>query len=80
MGHYATVGQASSFAQEHEAPCLGDLSDPAQSAFAAYEAGVDDVFIIDATGLVQYRLTVGVLDMNDSGHRSTVDGWVRSLL
>lgn len=80
MGHYTSVSQASVFAQEHDAPCLGDHADPERSAFAAYEAGVDDVFIIDGEGLVRYRFTVGVMSMTDSDHRSTVDGWVRGLL
>ena len=80
MGHHATVGQASAFANENEAPCLGDSAETDQSAFAAYGAGVDEVFIIDRQGQVRYRLTVAVMDLNESKHRRTLDGWVRELL
>ncbi len=80
VGHHATVGQASVFANEHSAPCLGDSAQTDESAFAAYGAGVDDVFIIDRQGQVQFHFTVGVMDLNRSAHQDTVDGWVRELL
>jgi len=80
VGYYSTVSHATTFAENYDAACLGDLADPDQSAFEAFDAGVDDVFIIDREGQVQYVFTVAVMDLDESEHRSTVDGWVRTLL
>lgn len=80
MGYYSTVSHTSTFCEGVDAACLGDHSDPDQSAFAAFDAQVDDVFIIDREGQVRFELTVAVMNLNESKHRATVDAWVRELL
>lgn len=80
VGYYASVGHASVFGEGYDAACLGDYAAADQSAYEAFDAGVDDVFIIDRQGQVQFLVTLAVMDLNESKHRSTVDGWVRHLL
>jgi hypothetical protein len=80
VGYYSTMGDAAVFGEGYEAACLGDEAEPDQSAFAAYGAGVDDLFVIDRQGQVRYELTVAVMNLTDSGHSATLDGWVRELL
>jgi len=80
VGYYSTVSLTSAFCEGYDAACLGDHSDPDQSAFEAFDAHVDDVFIIDREGQVRFDFTVAVMDLNESEHKSTVDAWVRELL
>lgn len=80
MGHSETVGQASAFGEGHDAACLADSADSEQSAYTAYDAAIDDVFVIDRDGQVRFHFTVAVLDLNKSEHRNQVDDWVRELL
>jgi len=80
IGYSPTIGFALEFAGDASPACLADESDPALSAFAAYDAGIDDVFIIDRDGQVRFRFTVALMSMESSGNRDTVDGWVRELL
>lgn len=80
MGHSETVGQASAFGEGHDAACLADNADPEQSAFTAFDADIDDVFVIDREGQVRFHFTVTVYNLSESKHRNQVDDWVRELL
>jgi len=80
VGYSSTIGQASVFGEGQDAACLADNAEPELSAYVAYDAAVDDVFIIDRQGQVRFAFTVGVMNLTESKHRNTVDGWVRELL
>ncbi len=80
VGYHSTVGQASIFADGNPAPCLADGAEAEGSAFDAYGAEIDDLFILDRQGQVRFALSVAVRDLEKPSNRDAVDAWVRELL
>ena len=85
MGLYVVgwAGQgayAPQFAGSSTTPCFSDTTSGPEGVYATFEAWVDDLFIIDATGQVRYIAHLHDLDLQERDNRNTVDGWVRALL
>jgi hypothetical protein len=75
--------------QEGEIPALTggtdsamfvDVTDPLLSAFAAYSAINDDLFIIDSTGNVAGHWYLVTTTLSDATNRANLDLFVLSLL
>ena len=79
MGHPGTEAQIPGFAAGAEGACFADSSDPALSAYAAYGAAQDDLFIIDRQGLIQHHFSTLTTPLSDPANRAQVDSWVRTL-
>jgi len=70
---------AGDYAQGADVPCFADPTSGDGSIFALYGAEVDDLFVIDPSGEVRYRLHLPDFDLTDGDHRKRLDGWVRDL-
>lgn len=76
MGYPTSVDYVNSFANGSEASCFLDTA----GVFTAYGALVDDLFVIDAAGLVQFAMNLIEKPLSTDVNRTELDGQVRSLL
>jgi len=80
VGHVGSSPLLPWFTDGATSSCFDDDPDPLISAFGAFGAAQDDVFVIDKSGNVQHHFNVHAMNLTTQANRDTLDSWVRDLL
>lgn len=80
VGFPGTEMYATWFADGSTASCFADSNVIDQSAYYAFEAQVDEVFIIDRDKRIRHRFSVVQMPLGTEDNSARVDEWTRELL
>lgn len=80
IGWAGQGAMAGTFAHGATSPLMADSSSGPDGVYAAWEAGIDDLFLLDREGWVRFRANLVSMDLGDKKHRRALDSWVHELL
>ena len=78
VGDLSSIDSVADFANGSEAACFMDDMDG--TVFDAWEATLNDIFVLDTTGEVVYEMNAGVCNLLTSECRDSLDTAVRNAI
>ncbi len=80
VGYSGTESYLEDYVQTSTASCFVDDYNPEKSAFFAFDAQKDDLFLVNPSGNIEHKTDLSNYPLDEGNNRSELESKIRSLL